>query len=168
MFAYSIHPKCPCVCLRAPVSVAAELLTPGVCKTPGLRPLGHPSPVETLLIPTSSWGTGPRHPAWGQGEQRWAQREPTPEEEPCGHAPHHTCCSLDQPYGLTHLSELIPPAPTTDTKSCPSPLRTEEQWVRPPGPKSHWAQPCCHRPWQGVVAGGDSSASTSTIPACSD
>lgn len=27
------------VCLRAPVSVAAELLTPGVCKTPGLWPL---------------------------------------------------------------------------------------------------------------------------------
>lgn len=27
------------VCLQAPVSVAAELLTPGVCKTPGLWPL---------------------------------------------------------------------------------------------------------------------------------
>lgn len=27
------------VCLRAPMSVAAELLTPGVCKTPGLWPL---------------------------------------------------------------------------------------------------------------------------------
>lgn len=66
------------------------------------------------------------------------------------------------------LPKLIPPVPTTDTKSCPSPLRTEEQQVQPAGPKSHWAQPCCHQPWQGAVASGDISASTRTILVCSD
>lgn len=162
MFAYSIHPKCPCVCLRAPVSVAAELLTSGVCKTPGLWPLGHPSPVEMFLIPTSSWVTSPWHPAWGQGERA---SESQPQRR--GHVGTFPIAPAALRSSPMDLPKLIPPVSTTETKSCPYPLKTEQQ-VRPADPKSHWAQPCRHQPWQGVVSCGDIPASTRAMPACSD